>query len=245
MLRHMGANMEVELPADQRLSRNFDRAAARYDLLNTLNPGYRKHLSWSAKRLAAPNKARLLDLCCGTGLSTEALVRAYPDAEVSALDASAGMLARARSKPALSRVHFVEGDAMDPAAAGAGGPYDGILMAYGIRNVLDRDVCLQRLHALLSPGGRVAFHEYSVAGNPVGQVVWNAVATGVIIPLGTVFTRTPELFRYLRRSVNEFDAVDTFVRRLGAAGFSDVEVLPMDGWQRGIAHTFVARRSET
>ncbi|MFT3927193.1 MAG: class I SAM-dependent methyltransferase [Myxococcales bacterium] len=222
------------------LSREFDTVASRYDLLNALNPGYRKHLAWSAERLRARPDAELLDLCCGTGLSTQALLTAYPGARISALDASAGMLAVAAKKPALTAVRFLLGDATDPAAHGASGPFDGILMAYGIRNVPDKDLCLRHLKSLLKPGGRVAFHEYSVADSALARAIWNAVSSTVIVPLGSSLSRAPELFRYLRRSVNEFDGVRAFVARLERAGFGRVEVLPMDGWQRGVTHTFVA-----
>lgn len=222
------------------LSNAFDGAAGRYDLLNTLNPGYRRHLRMSAKRLKAPANARILDLCCGTGLSTQALMKTYPDAAITALDASPGMLEQARGKGALANVRYVLGDATDPAAAGAAGPFDAIFMAYGIRNVPDADRCLANLRALLVPGGRVAFHEYSVADNQLGQAVWNVMAAGVIVPLGRAFTGSPELFRYLRKSVNEFDGVGRFTQRVRDAGFLDVQTLPTDGWQRGIAHTFVA-----
>src|SRR5215470_8099867 len=120
--------MRVDSARKRSVPVEFDGVARRYDLLSALNPGYKKHLRWSAERLAAPPEGRLLDLCCGTGLSTEALRRAYPRAAIDALDASRGMLALARQKRPLGSVRFLEGDAMDPAAAGAAGPYDGILM---------------------------------------------------------------------------------------------------------------------
>jgi ubiquinone/menaquinone biosynthesis methyltransferase len=229
-----------EVPQAAALSRDFDSVAKRYDLLNTLNPGYRKHLRWSAQRLRAGADPTLLDLCCGTGLSTQALREVYPRARITALDASPGMLRMGARKPALASVEFLNGDATDPAACGAAGPYDGILMAYGIRNVIDRDVCLRHLRALLKPGGRIAFHEYSVADSRLAQLVWNAVAASVIVPLGSALTEAPGLFEYLRQSVNMFDGKKAFVRRLEQAGFCNVEVLPMDGWQRGVTHTFVA-----
>jgi ubiquinone/menaquinone biosynthesis C-methylase UbiE len=224
------------------LADQFDRAARSYDLLQHLNPGYRAHLRLSAARLQAPEHGRLLDLCCGTGLSTEALISSYPSAEITGLDLSAGMLANARRKPQLSQVRFVQGDAMDLAASGASGPYDGILMAYGIRNVPDPDRCLSQLRAHLKPGGRIAFHEYLVNGSIYHRAVWNTVAATVIIPLGTLATGSSALFRYLRRSVNEFDGLPRFEARLRAAGFSDVRAEPMDGWQRGIVHTVIATR---
>jgi ubiquinone/menaquinone biosynthesis C-methylase UbiE len=219
----------------------FDRVARRYDLLCALNPGYRKHLSWSARRLEVPPRARLLDLCCGTGLSTAALCGAHPDAEVVAIDASGGMLAVARGKPALAGVRFVQADAMDAAAA-PGAPFDGVLMAYGIRNVPDPDLCLRAIRALLRPGGAVCFHEYSVADSRAARAVWNAVAAGVIVPLGAVASGAPELFRYLRRSVLAFDGVRAFEARLRRAGFVEIATASMDGWQRGIVHSFLARR---
>ncbi len=220
----------------------FDRVAARYDQLQRLNPGYRKHLRLSAERMAMSPAARILDLCCGTGLSTEALARVYPEAEITALDASPGMLAVARRKRGLAGVRFIEGDASDPAAAGAEGPFDGILVAYGIRNLPDPDAGLRRLATLLSPGGVLAVHEYSVADSLKSRLVWNAVAGAIIVPLGSAFGRAPELFRYLRESVLAFDGVRALESRLRTAGLVDVRTFPMDGWQRGIVHTFLARR---
>ncbi len=226
----------------QRVPGEFDRVARRYDLLCALNPGYAKHLAWSARRMALPARAEVLDLCCGTGLSTAALVATCPDAAVTGLDASVEMLAVARKKRALSSVRFVAGDAMDPSAAGADGPFDGVLMAYGIRNVPDQDLCLARVRALLRPGGVVCFHEYSVADSRAARAVWSAVSSGVIVPLGALATGSGELFRYLKKSVLAFDGVRAFEERLRRAGFAEVRSETMDGWQRGIVHSFLARR---
>lgn len=226
----------------ERLANDFDHVAHRYDMLQRWNPGYRGDLLRSAQRLAAPPRARLLDLCCGTGLSTQALLECYPDAQITALDISAGMLATARQKPALAGVKFITGDAMELVRSGAEGPYDGVLMAYGIRNVPDPDLCLQRLVERLVPGGRVVFHEYSVAGSWPSRVVWNVVAASIIVPLGAALTGSGALFRYLRRSVNEFDSVEQFRLRLETAGWEAVRVEPMPGWRRGIVHSVIAQR---
>ena len=148
----------------QAVPHEFDRVARRYDFLTGMNPGYHRHLRYSAERMHLPDDAAILDLCCGTGLSTAAVVKTYPRAAVTGLDASEGMLEIARKKPALATVRFVHGDAMDPAASGVAGPFDGILMAYGIRNMPDADLCLRRLLPLLKPGGTICFHEYSSPG---------------------------------------------------------------------------------
>lgn len=218
----------------------FNRVARSYDLLSALNPGYKKHLRWSAERMELPDGARVLDLCCGTGLSTAALREVYPNASITGVDASEGMLESARSKADLADVTWLLGNAMDPSAAGAGGPYDGILMAYGIRNVPDPDVCLSRLRPLLTDGGVLCLHEYSVAGSPWSKFVWNLVTLAIVIPLGLLFAGTTTIFRYLRRSVLDFDSVEQLEGRMRHAGFTEVRSKTMDGWQRGIVHSFLA-----
>lgn len=216
----------------------FDEVATAYDLLTGANPGYHKHLRWSASRLALPPGARVLELCCGTGASTAALRSCYPDAEIVALDASTGMLDVARRKPGL-RATFVHGDAMDPTACGIEGPFDAVFMAYGIRNMPDPDLCLSRIRDLLVPGGRLGLHEYSVADSGLATALWNLVSWGIIIPGGMITHPRSDIYRYLRRSVVTFDGVARLEGRLRVQGFRDVQTLPMDGWQRGIVHSFL------
>lgn len=226
-----------------RVPKAFDAIAPSYDLMTGLNPGYRAHLRLSAERMRLAPASRILDLCCGTGLSTQAVADTYPDAEIVAVDGSQAMLSAARRKPLSARVDFLHGDAMDPArSAGIQGPFDGIMMAYGIRNVTDPDLCLERLFELLAPGGVLCMHEYSVADSTKSRVIWNAVTLGMIIPLGLITATKSPIYRYLRRSVLEFDGVRALERRLTTKGFTDVHTEPMRGWQRGIVHTFLARR---
>jgi ubiquinone/menaquinone biosynthesis C-methylase UbiE len=240
------------LPTSERkrdVPSDFDRVADSYDLLTGLNPGYHRHLRLSAERLRVPHtigtngqsrRPRLLDLCCGTGLSTEALRIVYPDASIVALDASARMLDIARRKSILRSVELVHGDATDPRAAGVGGRFDGIMMAYGIRNVPDADRCLANLRELLVPGAPIVFHEYSVRDSLTARAVWDAVCFGIIIPGGLVTNRDTRIYRYLQHSVRSFDGVRDFEARLSRAGLERVRTEPMDGWQRGIVHSFVA-----
>jgi ubiquinone/menaquinone biosynthesis C-methylase UbiE len=225
-----------EIPSD------FDDVAPTYDFLTGMNPGYHRHLRQSAARLPLPPEPRILDLCCGTGLSTEALLAVHPRARVIGLDASRGMLDEARKKPVLRNVELLHGDAMDPRAAGLTGEVDGILMAYGIRNVPDMDLCLERLFELLTPGGTICFHEYSVKDSRRARATWDAVCWGIIVPGGLVTAGSARIYRYLHKSVRAFDGVRAFEKRLSRIGYTNVRTEPMDGWQRGILHSFLAER---
>jgi ubiquinone/menaquinone biosynthesis C-methylase UbiE len=225
---------------------HFDDGAGDYDRLVGMNPGYHDHLRASAARMRLPRDGaglRLLDAGCGTGASTAALLGVAPRAEIVAVDASAGMLERARTKPWPGSVTFVHSTAETMAEHGVEGPFDGILAAYLLRNLDDPDAQLRRFHDLLRPGGTLALHEYSVADSPRAQAVWHAVCWGVIVPLGRVTTGETALYRHLWRSVNTFDGVGRLRDRMRAAGFDAVHSETMTGWQNGVVHTVLGSRT--
>lgn len=232
-------------PRRQQVPAAFDRGAAAYDRLVGANPGYHAGLRRAARTLAQPGGgagARLLDAGCGTGASTAALLAAAPDAEIVGVDASAGMLARARAKRWPSGVRFVESRVEDLAEAGLAGPFDGIFAAYLFRNLPDPDAALRALRRLLRPGGVLVVHDYTLRDAPLPRLVWHAVCWSVIIPAGRLATGDAGLYRYLWRSALEFDTPGEFAGRLGRAGYADVRVAGMPGWQRGIVHAFRACR---
>jgi ubiquinone/menaquinone biosynthesis C-methylase UbiE len=230
----------------------FDRAAPRYDLMVALNPGYHRHLRGAAARLRAVLPAeravRLVDLGCGSGASTRALIDELGAdwiASLIGIDASSGMLARASRKRWPPSVRFTQGSAEHVAALVADlapQPVDGIFAAYLYRNVADRDGALRAAHAALRPGGGLVVQDYSVAGRTVPTLVWSLVCWLVVVPLALLTSGRATLYRYLWRSVIDFDSVAEFAARLRRAGFDDVEVRTVRGWQRGILHTFSARR---
>jgi ubiquinone/menaquinone biosynthesis C-methylase UbiE len=229
----------------RRVPEAFDRGAAAYDRLVGANPGYHAHLRRSARAFGFGDRpVRLLDVGCGTGASTAALLAAAPNARVVGVDASAGMLARARAKRWPAGVEFVHARAEELADAGITGPFDGVFAAYLIRNLPDPDAVLASLWSLLRPGGRLIVHDYSVRDHPLTRLVWHAVCWGVIIPAGRLTTGDAGLYRYLWRSALEFDRPPEFAGRLRRAGFTDVRVATMTGWQRGIVHAFGGRRPD-
>jgi ubiquinone/menaquinone biosynthesis C-methylase UbiE len=227
------------------VARSFDAHARTYDKLVGSNPGYHEHLRLTAKRMGLPNRGaglRLLDVGCGTGASTAALLDAAPEAEITAVDASAEMLAQAKRKTWPPSVRFVHGNAENLAMSGIVGPYDGILAAYLLRNLVHQDAALRQFHRLLRPGAPLAIHEYSVRDSMRSRIVWTAVCWGVIIPMARIRAGSTDLYRYLWRSALQFDGVSALTKRLTAAGFEDIRVQTVPGWQQHIVHTFLGRR---
>jgi ubiquinone/menaquinone biosynthesis C-methylase UbiE len=236
----------MDLLRDEDLAAAFDHAARSYDTLVAANPGYHAHLRRSVRRLGLPGHGeglRVLDLGCGTGASTAALRSAFPGADITAVDASAGMLERATAKPWSAGVTFVHAPAEGLPQAGVTGPFDAVFAAYLFRNLSDPDAVLGRVRTLLTPGGRLAVHEYTLSGRRADRAVWTLVCRGIVQPVATVLG-DGGLYRHLWRSVVEFDTAERFADRIRAAGLHRVRVLPLPGWQTGIAHTFVACRAD-
>ncbi|WP_226346741.1 class I SAM-dependent methyltransferase [Agilicoccus flavus] len=235
------------------LETGFDEAAPRYDLLVALNPGYHHHLRAGARDLVDPLAAdaggasSLVDLGCGSGASTIALTLAAPGARVVGVDASSGMLAQARRKPWPDGVEFIHSAAQrfDAVLADRGiGAVDGVFAAYLLRNVPDhqRDDVVTAVASALRPGGRFVTQEYSVAGRPLAIGVWSLVCWLVVVPLSVIVRGHPRLYRYLWRSVLDFDSTAVLADRFRRAGLVDVRVSTVGGWQRGILHTVSGRR---
>lgn len=228
----------------------FSAGARRYDLLVALNPGYHAHLRMAARRLGERisgrlrDPARLLDLGCGTGASTQALIDQTP-ATVLGVDLSDGMVAIAREKRwPPGRAEFRTGSAGDATVTADVAPFDGCLAAYLLRNVPadGRDAVLRVIADQLTPGGVVVLQDYTVAGSARAWLVWDAVCWLVVIPLSLLLLGDARLYRYLWRSVRQMEPVERWCERLQRAGFTDIEVHHGSGWQRGILHTVAARR---
>lgn len=230
----------------EHVTRAFDAGARRYDLLTSLNPGYHAHLRRAATALAeaVPHARTIVDLGCGSGASTRALLDAFgAGVRIIGVDASPGMLAEARAKQWPASVTFQQGragalgDVLD-------GPVDGVLACYLFRNVPAdaRDAALRDTHDHLAPGGALVAQDYALDGSPAPRAVWTTVALGVVRPLATVTGGNRALYSHLHRSVIDFDAPAAFADRLVAAGFDAVARSTVPGWQHQILHLFRARR---
>ena len=153
------------------------------------------------------------------------------------------MLGEAQRKSWPDRVRFVHGNAQNLAAVGVTGPFDGILAAYLVRNLPSPDPALRQFLALLRPGAPLAVHDYSVRDSRRARRTWTLVCWTIIIPMGRLRTGSSGLYRYLWRSVLQFDGVKRLAQRLRDAGFVDVRCQTVGGWQQEIVHTVLGRRA--
>ena len=149
----------------------FDSVASRYDQLNDLL-SLGLHRQWKRQLQCflrpAPGET-WLDLCCGTGdLALELARRVRPGGSVLGLDVAAAPLELARQRQSRQpwlNVVFQQGDALSTGLPDASA--DGIVMAYGLRNLADPAAGLKEMARLLKPGRRAGvldFNRLATAG---------------------------------------------------------------------------------
>jgi demethylmenaquinone methyltransferase / 2-methoxy-6-polyprenyl-1,4-benzoquinol methylase len=220
----------------------FDRIAPRYDLLNhVLSCNIDRVWWWRAARrfrpvLARP-EARVLDICCGTGDMTLALLRRRPEGgePVMAGDFSPAMLAMARRKLPAGRVQIVQADALHlPVDDGS---LDLITTAFGFRNLANYQAGLAEFFRALAPGGEVGILDFSEPGGVIGKVY--AFYFRRILPrLGARISGQSSAYSYLPESVAKFPAPPAMLEMMRAAGFRSVSWTPYSfgiaGLWRGI-----------
>ncbi|MEO5610877.1 MAG: class I SAM-dependent methyltransferase [Ornithinibacter sp.] len=233
----------------------FDRAAPTYDSMVGLSPGYHAQLTGAAGALVEPLAAHhgdpnhtttLLDLGCGSGASTSAMLQSWTAAggdparlTVTGVDASTGMVAQARRKPWAPRTTFVVSDAVAHLANLETASVDGILASYLLRNVPDREKLVTEMVRVLRPGGTLVVHDYSVAGSRRARATWAVMVHAIVIPLAVLKRSDVELHRYLYRSVRDFDSVQRICERMLDEGLTDVRHRTYPGVQSGLVHTVV------
>jgi ubiquinone/menaquinone biosynthesis C-methylase UbiE len=166
-----------------------------------------------ARRAAALQPRRLLETAAGTGIVTEALVAAIPEAEIVATDLNQAMLDVAAARIASPRVRFRAADAQ--ALPFGDAEFDALVCQFGVMFFPDRIGAYREARRMLAPGGAFLFNVWdSLDENPVSKAVAETVAGLFPDNPPSFLQRTP--FGYHDRSRIEAD--------LRAAGFTMIEV---------------------
>ena len=222
----------------------FDRIAPRYDLLNrVLSLGIdRRWRRFAVKQLAVPKDGRVLDIATGTGdVALEIGRQTDASVRIVGSDFTQGMLVLGRDKIAASpyRERIVLVNAPCEAMPHPDGIFDGITIAFGIRNVVDRQQGLCEMARVLKPGGRAVILEFAAPLNGVFRAIYYFYFLRVLPWLGGLISQR-SAYQYLPDSVLEFPDRETFKVMMEQAGFVDVKVYNLTG---GIAAVHVGVRA--
>lgn len=227
-----------------RVKQIFSRIAKRYEAFNALS-SFGAYRLWLAKLVNAcdigPADA-VLDIAGGTGDVTFAVARAKKPAVIVCSDLVPEMLDVARGHAEKGAagdvpVHFDVVDAQNI-------PYDDdafdvITMAYGLRNMPEREQALSEMLRVLKPGGQLVCLDFSTPPNPTWNALYGIYLRHVIPFWGRVVTGDDSGFVYLSSSIRAFPDQSGVAAMMEDAGFADV------AWENcmgGIACIHTARK---
>ncbi len=238
-----------EASASQAVQAMFNSIAHRYDVVNhVLSACVDRYWWWRTARrfraiLARP-EAAILDICCGTGDMTMALLKRRPvdSRPVIAADFAHEMLSRGAKK--FTRTFAGHGNALAVEADALHLPLraeslDLITTAFGFRNLANYQAGLEEFCRVLRPGGQVGILDFNEPEGWFGAL--DRVYFHRVLPvIGRIIGGKDSAYSYLPASVRKFPPPAEMLEMMRIAGFRDVRWTP---YTFGIAGLYTGTRS--
>ena len=221
------AGVTTEQAAAANVKQMFDTIAPGYDRANHLLSAGIDHSWWTrTARLFRPvlqhPEVVALDLCCGTGDMTMALLKHRPTtpnaAPILAVDFSHEMLSLGLKKFTSQNILPIEADALHLPLADAS--VDLVTSAFGFRNLANYQEGLAEILRVLRPGGQLGILECNQPEGLTGAI-YNIYFKSILPRLGGLITGNQRAYTYLNVSVERFPRPPRMIELLRNAGFAD------------------------
>lgn len=204
----------------------FNTIAHRYDFLNHfLSAGI--DIYWRKKaisRLEVGTQDVVLDLACGTGdfaIETAKQKRC----RVFGTDIAQRMLVhgnvKLHRKNLKKQIGFINGDGESLPFSTAS--FQGVTIAFGIRNMGSVDNALEEMHRILVQDGQAIILEFSLPANFIFRGLYLFYFNHILPLIGRLISCDQEAYTYLPESVEKFPAISEFESWMQNAGFTDIQ----------------------
>jgi demethylmenaquinone methyltransferase/2-methoxy-6-polyprenyl-1,4-benzoquinol methylase len=216
-----------EVPVDEKVGRVaevFHSVAAKYDVMNDLMSGG-IHRLW--KRITIESSGaragqQILDIAGGTGDLTRRFAEIVgPSGKVVLADINDSMLKVGRdkliNKGVAGNVEYVQANA--ECLPFEDNTFDIITIAFGLRNVTDKDAALRSMNRVLKPGGKLMVLEFSKTNNPLMTKVYDFYSFNILPKMGEIIANDAESYRYLAESIRMHPDQETLKGMMDNAGF--------------------------
>ncbi len=201
----------------------FDSVADRYDVMNDLMSAgmHRLWKRFTIDQAAVRRGDVVLDLAGGTGdLAREFSKKVGKEGHVILADINAAMLQQGRRRlidaGIAGNVTIAQVDAQ--ALPFDSGTFDCITMAFGLRNVTDKDAALASMFRVLKPGGKAMILEFSQANKAI-KPAYDLYSFKVLPVLGKLVADDPDSYQYLAESIRMHPDQETLQSMMETAGF--------------------------
>jgi len=212
----------------------FHSVAARYDLMNDLM-SFGVHRLWKRYAIALSGVRcgqRVLDLAGGTGdLAARFSRMVGPSGEVVLADINDSMLKVGRDKlvdrGVVANIEYVQANA--ESLPFPDNHFDCVTIAFGLRNVTDKDAALGSINRVLKPGGRLLVLEFSKPQYPWLSKAYDLYSFNILPKMGKLVADDAESYQYLAESIRMHPDQETLKQMMLNAGYDRVEIHNLTG----------------
>lgn len=212
----------------------FDSVAERYDVMNDLmSMGvHRLWKRYTINQTGTRYGQTVLDLAGGTGdLAAKLSERVGDDGTVILADINESMVSVGRDRlidaGLVQNIRYTLADA--EALPFDENSFDCVTMAFGLRNVTDKQRALESIYHSLRPGGRLLVLEFSKPVLPLLSKAYDAYSFSALPALGKLITNDAESYRYLAESIRQHPDQETLMAMMQKAGFERCDYHNMTG----------------
>ncbi len=215
-------------PKKQQVAEMFNNIACRYDFMNRFLSGgidiyWRKA---AIRQLKGIQPTSILDIATGTGDLAIQAAHYFPNAQITGIDISTGMLERGREKIANlllnKQIELLEGDS--EAINFAEGTFDAVTVGFGVRNFANLRKGIGEMYRVLKPGGRMVILEFSKPCQRIFRALYNFYMKLIAPGVASWVTRNKEAYQYLHNSVKAFPEGEEFLHVLQQTGFKEISL---------------------
>jgi len=209
----------------------FASVTDKYDFLNRFLSG-RRDIAWRNRTVSEMNffqTHRFLDVATGTGDLALDCAKTYPDVNVTGVDFVQEMVDKGIEKVQIhnlnERVDLTWGDATN--IQFEDDSFDVTAIAFGIRNIPDKEKALSEMKRIIVEHGQVMVLELTTPEPGFWRSAYSFYLNGVLPKLAKLFTKNPAAYEYLADSIMNFPTRKEFVSLMKSVGLKNCRAIPL------------------
>ena len=221
---HFGFQTVEKNEKESKVASVFHSVAQQYDVMNDLM-SFGIHRLWKRFTIDASGVRpgnKVLDLAGGTGdLTAKFSQLVGREGKVILADINSSMLNvgrdKLRDRGLVQNIEYVQANAQY--LPFEDNTFDIITIAFGLRNVTDKDMALRSMYRVLKPGGRLLVLEFSKPEHQLVNKAYDFYSFNILPKMGELVAKDGDSYQYLAESIRMHPDQETLKTMMDAAGF--------------------------